>query len=561
MSGNGQEDSPGRNQSSSIVSHSCEEVSNVKETSGTIIKDVSTYPHSFQGEKYLFTDPIPEELVCPVCYELLVQPHQIMCGHLFCKSCLTMVTGKPQIKVNEQVKCPVCRSEDQGVFPDRHIDRKVKNLTIKCPNTPCSWKGSLCHLEEHRSDAKGCLYEKVACPRGCNSEIARKTLEKHQNKDCPKRPETCEYCAWAGTHECMPDHHKECVRFPIPCPNNCPQGAIPRGEMREHLKICPKERVVCSRGCNTEVAREDLLPHETNDCPKRLVECEHCTGALVYENIKSHEKICAKYPIHCLNNCMTGTVPRDGLERHLQTCPKQKINCLYHKIGCSEAIERGKVEEHEDEAQKHHLQLCMEMITQLNDAVSTLSTIVMENRSQPTPSHVSYTHIPPELMKPKLPLITRDRPWLENSSLVPLMPWVVKVDNFNERKRKNEVWKSEPIFTEINGYQLGLRVYPSDSSRQHVSVYCQLRQGPNDDLLSWPFTGTIKYSLLNQEEDTSHKSFIVEFCYGTHCSERVTEGSGPGKGSSQFIAHENLNAKGITFLDNDCLYFRVELIQ
>ena len=575
MSGNGQEDSSGRNQNSFARLPSREEVLTVKETSGLVSKDVQTYSHSFQGEKYLFTDPIPEELVCSVCYEILFKPHQTMCGHLFCKGCLTKVTGKPHIKVNERVRCPFCRSEGQRVFKDRHIDRKVKNLTIECPNTPCSWKGSLCHLEQHRKDAKGCWYENIACPRGCNIKIARKTLEKHQKEECPKRRETCKHCGWAGTHESMPDHHKECLRFPITCPNNCPQSAIPRGKMSEHLQICPKERVVCSRGCSMKVAREDLLTHETNNCPKRLVKCEHCTSALFYENMKSHNKICAKYPIPCLNNCMIGTVPRDGLERHLQTCPKQKIKCLYHKIGCSEAIERGEVEEHEDKAREHHLQLCMEMITRLNDTVSALSTIVMDNRSQPTPdsapvdmnqlqtgqpSNVSHTHIPPKITKPKLPLITRNRPWLENCGLIPIMPWVVKVNNFDERKRKNEMWKSEPIFTENNGYQLGLRVYPNASSQQHVSVYCQLRSGPNDDLLLWPFRGTIKYSLLNQEENTNHKSYIVEFGYGI-CSERVTDGSGPGKGASQFIAHENLNGRGITYLDNDCLYFCVELIR
>ena len=482
-----------------------------------------------------------------------------MCGHLFCKRCLIKITGKPQIEVNARVKCPFCRSEDQGVFPDRHTDRKVKNLTLKCPNAPCSWRGSLCNLEQHRNDDKGCLYEKVACPRGCGAKIPRKFLDTHQKEKCPKRPETCEYCAWAGTHECMPDHHRECVRFPIPCLNNCSQSLIPRGEMGKHLEICPKARVYCSNGCGIRIIREDLLTHEANDCPKRLVKCAHCTVDMVYENMESHHKACTKYPLPCLNNCMIGTVPRKGMEEHLQTCPNQKIMCPYQNIGCSKVIQRNEIDEHKEESREQHLQLSLERVTQLTDVVSALTTkLAMIER------HLQLTDALSTTVVPKLPLLTRNRPWLRNSGLVPLMPWVVRVDNFDERKRKNEVWKSEPIFTEINGYQLGLHVYPNGgnaSSQQHVSVYCQVRSGPNDDLLSWPFTGTIKFSLLNQEEDTSHKSFIVEFCYGTLCSERVTYGSGPGKGSAQFISHKNLNVRGITYLDNDCLYFRVKLIQ
>ena len=522
-------------------------------------KKARTYSNSFKGEKYSFTEPIPEELLCPVCYELLDAPHQIMCGHLFCKRCLIKVTGKPQIEVNERVKCPVCRSEDKGVFPDRHTDRKVNNLSLKCPNPPCSWKGSLCHLEQHRNDDKGCLYEKVACPKGCDAKIPRKGLDTHQKEECPKRPEACEYCSWAGTHESMPDHHIDCVRFPICCLNNCSQSLIPRGEMGDHLEICPKARVYCSNGCGIRIIREDLLTHETNDCPKRLVKCQHCTVDMVYENMKSHHKACTKYPLPCLNNCITGIVPRKGMEEHLQTCPNQKIMCPYQNIGCSKVLPRSKIEEHKEESREQHLQLSLERVSQLTDVVSALSTkLAMIEK------HLQLTDVLSTTVVPELPLSTRNRPWLRNSSLVPLMPWVARIDNFDERKRNSEMWESESIFTEINGYQIGLHVYPNGintSSQQHVSVFCHLRSGPNDDLLSWPFRGTVKYSLLNQEENTSHKSFTVEFHYGTRCSKRVTDGSGVGIGLSRFIAQENLNSRGITYLDNDCLYFRVELIR
>ena len=47
--------------------------------------------YSYRGQDYSLLDQVPEDLVCPICHELLDEPQQTVCGHLFCKKCLMKV--------------------------------------------------------------------------------------------------------------------------------------------------------------------------------------------------------------------------------------------------------------------------------------------------------------------------------------------------------------------------------------------------------------------------------------------------------------------------------------
>ena len=60
---------------------------------------------SYQGVEYEFIDEIKknlEDLVCPICQEILSDPLITSCGHLFCRRCLE--------EDGRGLKdCPVCR--------------------------------------------------------------------------------------------------------------------------------------------------------------------------------------------------------------------------------------------------------------------------------------------------------------------------------------------------------------------------------------------------------------------------------------------------------------------
>ena len=59
------------------------------------------------------TDELDQEICCPICFEEMIAPKQILCcsnGHGICSDCI------PQIK-----ECPICRETFEDEFPKRNF--------------------------------------------------------------------------------------------------------------------------------------------------------------------------------------------------------------------------------------------------------------------------------------------------------------------------------------------------------------------------------------------------------------------------------------------------------
>ena len=85
-----------------------------------------------------------------------------------------------------------------------------------------------------------------------------------------------------------------------------------------------------------------------------------------------------------------------------------------------------------------------------------------------------------------------------------LPPIKLTVNEFARRKASNEQWYSSSFYTHLRGYKMCLRVDANgcgDGKGTHVSVYAYLIRGEYDDLLKWPFQGSIVVQLCNQLED------------------------------------------------------------
>ena len=238
---------------------------------------VGKYSIFYKKEEYSSPKPAPEELVCPICHELLGEPQQTtQCGHIFCKECLIALvhTGESQDSVpvristlhKQPVTCPTCRTACDGWFEDKNADRRVKNVEVFCTNSSCKWKGSLCHLADHKAGrgCEGCQYEPVFCTLGCGEKVIRKYLEEHRKNACLLRLKKCEYCQWLGTHKSMNNHYSECRKYPIPCPNNCGKKNIPVQEVEGHLQECPEQEIKCTYsdlGCREVFKRKTTEDH------------------------------------------------------------------------------------------------------------------------------------------------------------------------------------------------------------------------------------------------------------------------------------------------------------
>ncbi|XP_072885714.1 tripartite motif-containing protein 60-like [Hemitrygon akajei] len=104
-------------------------------------------------------DGLIEELTCPICLEIFVDPVSLQCGHHFCSHCITHILGQ----FPEQNTCPQCRHVFAEVKSARRlgiIAEQVKVLNAKLAQQkrePC--------CEEHGEKLKlFCLMEReVIC--------------------------------------------------------------------------------------------------------------------------------------------------------------------------------------------------------------------------------------------------------------------------------------------------------------------------------------------------------------------------------------------------------------
>ena len=103
-------------------------------------------------------------LACPICLEVPLEPHQLVCGHIGCLLCLCSLP---------KIRCPVCREEDQ--FPRRAVVlRSVVHMASVCCRRPgCSWRGTVDHFAVHRAECKVSLESSEVA--GENTETEAKT--------------------------------------------------------------------------------------------------------------------------------------------------------------------------------------------------------------------------------------------------------------------------------------------------------------------------------------------------------------------------------------------------
>ena len=175
-----------------------------------------------------FVEPPPNRLCCGICLRPLRDPLLTSCRHSFCTSCL----GK-----NFQISqlCPVCNQRYTS-FPDADIVQEVRALKVWCRNKQagCEWTGGLEKVEEHMVN---CGFTSLQCSV-CGQLVQRRLMTKHQDLLCPLRQYDCDYCrTYFNTYnDVTVNHWPVCEFFPVPCPNDCPKGSIPRNRLMDHIR-------------------------------------------------------------------------------------------------------------------------------------------------------------------------------------------------------------------------------------------------------------------------------------------------------------------------------------
>ena len=142
--------------------------------------------------------------------------------------------------------------------------------------------------------------------------------------------------------------------------------------------------------------------------------------------------------------------------------------------------------------------------------------------------------------------------------------------DFYIHKEEEKPFHSNPFFSQEKAYKMAISVVLygyAEGKGTHVSVYVYLMRGPFDDILNWPFTGSVQIELLNQLDDKHHLLITTTLpeCNETVCGRRATDQEKPklGWGLPQFVAIHQLSYKpeqNRQYLKDSCLFFRISVI-
>jgi len=268
--------------------------------------------------------------------------------------------------------------------------------------------------------------------------------------------------------------------------------------------------------------------HLKNMYPNRQYQCPHCkdTGRH-WEITTTHLVTCPKLKIPCPNAQCNASVSRCELSDHRTKCLFEEVRCKYADTGCEKKPLRKDLQQHENDYLLH-LQLAVETVYQQQKEMKAMEDVIA--RTQPRPC-------------------------------------VFKMTKFNQHKISQDEWYSPPFYIHPGSYKMCIYVYANGSGSgkgTHISVFACLMRGKNDDSLSWPFTGKVTITLLNQLEDKNHHTKAVEFPQEvqTEVNVRVVNGdrADRGYGWVEFISHNQLGyhaEQNCQYLEDDCLYFRI----
>ena len=168
-----------------------------------------------------------------------------------------------------QVTCQYCHNTGEHQHIESKHKSKCPRFPIPCPNK-CKVKAVPREdMEKHRAE---CPFEVVCCSNNCGEKFTKQYLTTHVEKRCPHRKVNCQYCHDPVEYQYIENQHKEeCPKLPLPCPNKCKVGTVPREDMERHRKECPHEMVQCEYGCDIRMRFTSKLVHDRRSHKKHLM--------------------------------------------------------------------------------------------------------------------------------------------------------------------------------------------------------------------------------------------------------------------------------------------------
>ena len=415
----------------------------------------------------------PKDFFCAVSLELLREPRQTdCCGHHFEREVAEQLqkSGKP---------CPMCKKVNFTTHEDKYHKRRVSEVSVRCLHKKrgCGWVGELGNLEDHVTH-------------------------------CPKQPWQCQYCSTEGLKEMKTEHLSACAQFPVPCPNSCLVGTVPRCQVDQHKLECPLEELDCEYaefGCTVRLPRRDMGEH-----------------------LRQGEQQ------HVLKMCVLNI----GLSRKLMQEVAEKDQQIGQLQAQVQAMEK-QLHEEVEKLQEATVERINAMETRLHTEVKGMEKQLGKSVSQANNSVEAV----------KSDIVDVQHQVYSISSPIPPLEFVVT--NFAALKYHKQEWRCPPFYSHHGGYKMCIGVAPSGShsgSGTHVSIRFYKMRDLNSAKLTWGIKLRVTIQVLNQATLKWEREYIDEAVRSE--PQRSCEGS---SACYHYLPHSGLGS----YVRNDQFQIRV----
>lgn len=147
---------------------------------------------------------------------------------------------------------------------------------------------------------------------------------------------------------------------------------------------------------------------------------------------------------------------------------------------------------------------------------------------------------------------------------------VWKLCNFRENlnsalSHKNFSLYSPVIMTSKFGYKLCAQLFPagsSDASGRYMSIYFHLLPTEHDDVLRWPFSHKISFTLIDQVDngdEAKNISYTIVPAPNATNYQKPNQKMSEGRGCHQFVSLEALESRN--YIKNENLFIKIKVLQ
>ena len=515
-------------------------------------------PSNNQGNEpeYDFVEQPDQDCFCPVSLELLTEPYLTSCcGHHISKQVVDRL-------IRERRPCPLCKEENFTAQVDKFFRRKfINTLKVRCPHKKngCEWVGELGDLNNHSAS-------------------------------CPKRPWKCQYCGLESTFDVGTNEHTpNCVQYPLPCPNQCEIGTVPRCDAEKHLLVCPLQLVECefaNIGCEVKVPRRDLTRHMTENAQHHLMSATLLNLRLTRElhqkmeekdqqiaelkqQLNEHEAKFTEQSKEITKTLQQQTSDLDiKRQRDLGTKLQQQTKDLDAKL-------RQQTKDLDAKLQQQTKNLDTKFQLQTRDLKTELQQHASNHKAELQKQITkldSKFHSKLEQQDIKLQETTEGHQAnivrklcdIEQTLFHGLTgtchEFILTQFKKHQAKGGDGSWYSDPLYNRPGGYRFRLNIDTNGyggARNTHLSAYLLMEQGEHDEDLQWPVSGEVFLEMLNQRGDYDHYLVVAAFDLeanmeiGSYC---MIKGDFYPLADLTYNAHRNTE-----YLKNDCLMFKLKV--